>query len=171
MTKEIITCGVCVPANVTTTVETDDYVPLTFRAKILVDAVEHYMLGQGGRSLLELKVDSSSRALFGLTLTLFDEEHVPSLIQVPVRDAGLPQIATSDSYSGIAEFKRVETNIPLSVGYGDDFVEITFGDIGSADRVISCDRMEFYISSGTLVGVRAVSLSSAEVANVRSLRS
>lgn len=168
--KQLLSTEAHVRGELAGQVEVDHYVAVSFRADIQTHSICHVMLGTGAQSLLELKVDSATTAIAGLVLTLFDREHSPKAPTTAELAYGLPKLPQIENSTGLEHAKRLDTEISFSLGYGKDFIEVDFGDIETAVRILRCDRLDFYLSADKLVGFRAAGLTKDEVSIVRAQR-
>lgn len=52
----------------------------------------------------------------------------------------------------------------FSVAWGEDFVEIDFGELAKSNHLVTCGAVEFFVAEGSLQGMRIMGLSRAQVA-------
>lgn len=100
----------------------------------------------------------------GCTLILADRQHRPSSRQAHSTVEGLPIIAVAGDFVGQAGLERMDLHREFSVGWGEDFVEIDFGELAKANQLVTCGAAEFFVAEGSLQGMRIVGLSRAQVA-------
>lgn len=148
-------------------IEVDEYVPLRFRSYENTLGVKYIRLGNFNSSLLELLIDPNSMTVRGFTLTSFDVTHLPKENKALSRVDGLPVIAIPGGFIGPSDAQRIDIKKALSVGFGDDFVEIDLDGQSDAQRVVAFGNAEFYINSDELIGIRVVGLTPEQLLLVR----
>ncbi|KQV95037.1 hypothetical protein ASC91_25765 [Pelomonas sp. Root1237] len=104
----------------------------------------------------------------GMALISVDSIHRPKAATGLPRTLGLPilNLLTKD-FLNEAYGLRIDAEVPFSVGYGDDFVEVDLGGMEEAGRIIQCDQAEFYLKLETLLGVRVIGLTAEQMLQIR----
>lgn len=157
-------CGVAPVPNAGCSVTVDDYIPLRWRSYEGTLGGRLVRLGNFKTSLLEIIVEADSMTIRGCTLTLADRQHRP-LPRVGQRVVeGLPIIAVAGDFVGQAGLERMDLHREFSVGWGEDFVELDFGELAKANQRVTCGAVEFLVAEGWLQGMRIAGLSRAQVA-------
>jgi hypothetical protein len=152
-------------------VEVDEYVPLRFRSYEGTLGIKYVRFGNFKSSLLEFLVDPNSMTVRGFTLTSFDAVHqLRAKAELP-SSAGLPIITFASGFVGPVDAQRIDVRAEISVGFGEDLVEIDLGGLSTAQRVVVGGPAEFYVGAdGEMVGVRIVRLAKQQLAMLKAQR-
>ena len=148
-----------------TIIEVDEYVPIKFRSYRGTLGVKYVRLGNFEDSLMEFLLDPASFAIRGFTLTSFNSVHRPRGLKELVTAVGLPMLAIDKSnFQGPIDAQRIDIHEDFSVGFGEQLLEIDFGSIAKAEKIVKSDPIEFYISKEALAGLRVMNLSAKQIA-------
>ena len=142
-------------------VEIDEKVPLRYRTYSGTIGGKFVEIGDGAGCLLEFIIDPVSYVIRGITLISFDVTYQPSTIPCLPFSVGLPVICIQkgECFDGPMDAQRLEIFQKFSVGMGNDFIEIDFGDLSRANKLIKYTHVVFFLKFDLLVGIRVYRLS------------
>jgi hypothetical protein len=137
--------------------EVDGYIPLSFQREIKGYPGVTLQLGNIANSLLELELEDQSNEIRGFTLVGFDAVHQPGVGNVEAAIVkGIPVIGGLEGYErfGTANVPFIKFGQAFTFGKGSGFVELDFGGIRAADRLVRFGQVDFLLRKNELVGFK-----------------
>lgn len=149
----------------------DEYVPLSFSSyDDLLGGVRDIRLGNQASSFLEISLGLNSKTLRGFTLLFFHAVHLPKAIETLPQFIGLPMVEVDENlFFGRQGAQWMDCLIDFSIGIGNNFIEIDFGLLYLSDQMTVSGRVEFFLSSGCLAGIRLRECSEVELDIIREM--
>ncbi len=156
--------------------ESDKYTPISIRTSSYLNHESDFVYNERNDSFgfyvffrhtnsnfYEFAFYENSHEFKDLTVLIYSATHIPQELSIKNKIIGNPIFevdedkilnSNNDKYPPSAEFET-----PISLGFGEDFIEIAFGEIEKANTEITYDYLSFLAKDNILLGVRVKNLS------------
>ncbi|WP_275789006.1 hypothetical protein [Pararhizobium gei] len=144
-----------------TSVETNDYVPLSVVTYNRPLGAKFYRAGNFDTSLIEIAVDPESGALRGFSVISFSERFEGQM------NAGrvVPGIPVTD-LSRFSQSDVIDDLAPFSLGLLGNTAVVAMTDFEISDTIAVCGDLKFHLSMNTLAGLTIENLGERDVVRI-----
>jgi len=128
----------------------DEYIPMHFYVNnpFIETAEYHIRIGNLASTLFIIPVNPERMEVAEFQLFSFDKSHSPKGRRELPAITGLPMLkAQAEDFEARPDGYGLDIFRIFSVGIGDNFLEIEFSEISSANHIITSGPMDFYVHS------------------------